>query len=609
MDQRRNSVPVPQDAGKFHQWLSRVTKRSPAQAQPQSPPLSRRQSQSQCPASGATTPRLPSHVQVLPRHDGLFTPAKDDDDDDPVDAHVPETDEFHDAQSSVTGISAAQRLPPPHLPLPHQHHYNPYHENDTLSALGGAPGRQGESVLSFGSLGPPTELVVSGVLRPGQNHVSSSFNVFGEIEKAQQAPPAHSAAGMMLGEDELHRRELLRYHKAIDGHGDEGMSSLSIGAEGIDNLPPPQPQPNIPTRLTSKQQQQEAQQHVYQNGPEDRTSSRRMSAPVTARATYEFPSRSPTFAAANSSNVHQIGNGHLKEHQNQSSTPPGTMGRSQAKINRSLPVSPNLFPSTSHSTPIIFPTLHSSTAATAAGAGAADPQADRPQSRIRIESWRMQVKAPPKMSPAATAALVISPSVSAPNNATSTTADLPLSNAQQQAEGEQDMDDSHDGPGAVAGSTASVVTVHGGDLSSSQRPPPADEFETLADNYAQKRSRSDSRASAHTSGSAGNGSRTPVMRPMEPIILTNTATRSTSPAPPPLPPKDAWSLSRANSLSARGAQQQQPQPQQQEQRARRPPVLPMSADGAPPKFGSIRTNVSQYTTVTGMSDMTSVSKR
>ncbi|KAE8251781.1 hypothetical protein A4X13_0g3847 [Tilletia indica] len=598
---RRNSLPATQSSSenKVIGWFSRFTSRPSQPSQQHFPSASTPAHSPPLPLpSGSTTPNLPSHIQPLSRQHSVSSSPRPPPPPQPQPPQPPlQEDDFYDAHSSLS--AAPPLLPPPHIPI---HHHN-YQNNDSLSALG-LP--EDSSVLSFGSLGPPTELIVTGVVGPGQSALHKNFDVFHAIQNAQQGPNRHGAHHQSEG-DAQQRHPLIKYQRALL-NGDTGSaSSLSIGAEGIDPI-------------SSHHHQH---QYQYQHAPSPRAGGGAGGGGSGSQFSNYFHQPIQQYGYTNGN-----GNGHrwsampttgataISRRATTGGNTPGATTPGGQTLIHSMPVSPMM-------TPRMSPTASPPGGAGAGGEGGGGGASEEKRHAI-INTWRSQVKAPVKIAAATTVPLVVPVSVTAQGeedtaqqaNNTSLEADITSGTAHS----------------TVAPSTASLVTVHGGDLSSSAQKPSVPEYEEEMVDLPQMgaaspggalsdglRSRSGSRGSANTAGTgpgggAGTGARTPTMRHMEPILRSGSS--FASPIPPPVPAKEQATStqpnSRTNSISTakggnhgNGYQNSQQQQKNQPEKFRRPPLLPMSADGAPPKFGSI----SAATNLSNFSGITSVSRR
>ncbi|KAK0545495.1 hypothetical protein OC845_005063 [Tilletia horrida] len=447
-------------------------------------------------------------------------------------------DAFFDARSSVTGVSASTQQM--------HHRQAPGVDPDTSFP------EQEESVLSFGSLGPPTELVTTGLVGPGRQQLPSNFDVFYAVKQAQLGKDAMHHRALLETEEDAERRwkaGLLKYHRAMTGNG--STSSLSIGAEGIDTAP------QIASKGSSGEDKRTASspnasryphyvavlgQDAYQQSPTHTpteeypqpnfmphsSAARRSSAPVSARgSTYTNGSNNIPFpSVVLATDAPRVGTYQL-------STPPATASRKTARTLRSLPVSPHVSRPNGVRVPAAAATpglARADSLRGVLGASSKGPD-DLPgqKSRAFIDEWRATVKPAPVVSASAAAALSKSTRASIVPKAGST----------------------------GAPSTVSLFTVHDD-----------------ADVVMKGAQRNGLVAyGADSSGEAGSGAHTPVAHPSSP----------------------EGARAGDGSVGKAGASN----------RVTRPPLLPMTADGAPPKFGTIST----ATMISGFTEMTSVSQR
>ncbi|KAK0520869.1 hypothetical protein OC834_006872 [Tilletia horrida] len=503
-------------------------------------------------------------------------------------------DAFYDARSSLSSAAPPAPTPPAAFVFPSKHSNGNGHPNGH---------RDETSVLSFGSLGPPTELLTSGMVSPGQQHLPRDFDVFRAIQNVQALP--HTGPESYSAEFErIPRAELIKYYRALNG--DTSGSNLSIGAEGIDSgyavhpghaLPPQYQQAQSPSQMYGSRlrlddgdehHQSVQQRHLHhQQLPQQQ---RRISA------------SSPSSPKAGAQSQHKL----FKQH-----------WPTNVTTNPSTP--------TSNGSPA-GPTPDVLTASRFIGNTAAF-----------IDSWRAEVKPAPVVSPLSTAVLVPT------TNTTPSASPALLPGADATAAAAMGMTALRlDPPGERAGSTGapsslSVITVHGGALASAVDSPQGSE-----------RGGPGSHSSSGKGKWSSGGARTPTLTLTGSGSVSKSGTgtgatasiasprsqpsrRTSEPLPSyvlELPPESVEGalpspggggapngahpidglVSASNShyhaygKSTLAVLAEQPL---NEKRVVRPPPLGMSADGRPPNFGTI----TSATTFSGLTDLTSVSKR
>ncbi|KAK0530447.1 hypothetical protein OC835_004015 [Tilletia horrida] len=513
-------------------------------------------------------------------------------------------DAFYDARSSLSSAAPPAPTPPAAFVFPSKHSNGNGHPNGH---------RDETSVLSFGSLGPPTELLTSGMVSPGQQHLPRDFDVFRAIQNVQALP--HTGPESYSAEFErIPRAELIKYYRALNG--DTSGSNLSIGAEGIDSgyavhpghaLPPQYQQAQSPSQMFGSRlrlydgdehHQSVQQRHLHhQQLPQQQ---RRISA------------SSPSSPKAGAQSQHKL----FKQH-----------WPTNVTTNPSTP--------TSNGSPA-GPTPDVLTASRFIGNTAAF-----------IDSWRAEVKPAPVVSPLSTAVLVPT------TNTTPSASPALLPGADATAAAAMGMTALRlDPPGERAGSTGapsslSVITVHGGALASAVDSPQGSErggpgshsssgkgkwssggarTPTLTLTGSGSVSKSGTGTGTGTGVGTGTGATASIASPR-----SQPSRRTSEPLPSyvlELPPESVEGalpspggggapngahpidglVSASNShyhaygKSTLAVLAEQPL---NEKRVVRPPPLGMSADGRPPNFGTI----TSATTFSGLTDLTSVSKR